>query len=67
MGFIEKIRNKPQQEKVRIIWLVVIVTAVLLIAIWVLTSRIGNGPSKDTSLFKTLDQGFKDIKENYKK
>jgi predicted permease len=67
MNFIEKIRNKPHAEKIRIIWIVVIIAVVLLIILWALTSRIAKNNPKDTTLFQTIGRGIKDIKENYRK
>lgn len=67
MGIVDKIRSKPREHKIRIIWTVAIAAAVLLIALWALTSRIGKYQQRDTSLFKTIGNGIKDIKNNYRK
>ena len=66
MNWIEKIRQKPRAEKLRIIWTVVIVAALLLIVVWVLSARYYKGVPKDTSLFQTIGQGFHDVKEKLK-
>lgn len=67
MSWIDNIRNKPQAEKIRIIWGVVIIALVLLVLLWILTSRIGKNSPADTTLFQTLGRGFKDLRNNYKK
>lgn len=67
MRILEKIRNKSHTEKVRIIWIVAVVIALLLIILWLLTSLSAKNIPKDTTLFQTIGRGIKDIKENYKK
>ena len=65
MSFIENLQNKPRAEKVRIIWVTVIVVALVLGVVWVFTSRIGQSIPKDTTLFKTFGAGLKDIRAQY--
>lgn len=67
MSLIHKIRGKSQAQKIQIMIVVVILTAISLIALWVFTSKIGKATPKDTTLFRTLGRGLKDIKENFKK
>jgi Tfp pilus assembly protein PilN len=67
MSWLENIRKKPQQEKIRIIWTVSIVVFILLIALWVVTSNLTKNQPRDTSLLQTIGQGFHNIKKNYKK
>lgn len=67
MNLIEKIRQKPQEEKIKIIWLAVLIAAALLAALWAVTAKISKSTPKDISLFQTLGKGFKDIRDNYKK
>lgn len=67
MNWIEKIRQKPQEQKIRLIWTVVIITAVLLIILWIVLARFQKSLPKDTSLFKAIGKGFQDIKNNYGK
>lgn len=67
MSWIEKIRQKPQKEKIRIIWATILAAVVLLIALWVITGRISKNTPKDTTLFETIGKGVKDIRDNYKK
>ncbi len=65
MGIIERIRNQPRQARVRLVWIICIAVFVLLLALWIFTSKIGKPLPKDTSLFKTLYQGAKDVKDSY--
>ena len=67
MSWIEKIRNKPQEEKIRIIWGTVIVAAIVLIFLWAALARFSRSLPKDYSLFQTLGKGIEDVKNNYKK
>ena len=67
MSLIEHIRQKSHAQKVRLIWTIVIVSILMLIILWVFTSKISSTVPKDTSLFDTIRQGFHDIKDNYKK
>ena len=67
MDWINKVRNKPQEEKIRIVWIVVIVAAVVLLGLWIILAHYSRSLPKDTTLFDTLGQGFKDIRDNYKK
>lgn len=67
MNLIQNIQKKSQVQKIRIMLIVTTITALLLIGLWILTSRIGKPQAKDTTLFRTLGRGLKDIKENWKK
>jgi hypothetical protein len=67
MSFIQNLQNKTQGEKIRIIWITVIVVALALGVVWVFTSRIGQSIPKDTTLFKTFGAGLKDIRAQYNK
>lgn len=40
MGIIENIRNKPQETRVRIIWVTCAVVVVILLVAWVLVGRM---------------------------
>ena len=65
MSIIETIRNKPTHQKMKIIWGVVIVAALLLVAAWISTSRMRKNLPKDTSIFKTISNGIRNISEQY--
>jgi hypothetical protein len=67
MSLIDKIRTKSSEEKMRIIWIAIGVTLALLVLLWIATSKISSSTPKDTTLFKTIGRGLKDIRENYKK
>jgi predicted permease len=67
MNWVEKIRNKPQKEKIRIIWIAMGLAGAALVLLWIFTSRIGDKTAKDTTLFQTLGRGIKDIRDNYNK
>jgi hypothetical protein len=67
MNWIEKVRQKPQEEKIRLIKTAVIAAAIILAALWVLTSRFSKNTPKDTTLFQTIGQGIKDVRNNFRK
>lgn len=67
MDFLKKIQNKPQEQKLRLIWIVAISIAVLLIIVWVISYRFEKSVPKDTTLFQTLGKGIQDVRDNYKK
>jgi multidrug resistance efflux pump len=67
MSWIEKIRQKPQEQKIRLIWITVIIAAIILIALWIITARFNKHIKTDSTLWQTLGQGINDIKNNYKK
>jgi predicted permease len=67
MSLINTIRNKPQNEKIRLIWIIIIIVIVLLILLWIATSKIFEDRPKDTTLFQTLGRGLRDIKEKMNK
>ena len=67
MNLIENIRNKPRTEKIKIMWIVAIITAILLIGVWIISARYYKNHPADKTLFETIGKGIKDVKENYKK
>lgn len=67
MPWVDKIRNKSHAEKMRIIWITAAAVAIFLIIVWVLSARYYKQVKTDTSLFDTIGQGVKDIKNNYRK
>ncbi|MFA5991099.1 MAG: hypothetical protein WC794_02560 [Candidatus Doudnabacteria bacterium] len=67
MSWIEKIQNKPQAEKMRIIWTAAVAIALLMIVVWIISARLNKNTPKDTTLFQTIGRGFKDVKNNFKK
>lgn len=67
MNWIDKIRQKPQEQKVRLIWITVIVAAVVLLILWIILDRYSRSLPKDTTLFDTIGKGIQDLKNSYKK
>ncbi len=65
MNWIEKIQNKPNSVKIRIIWAVSIVVVILLIFIWGLSYKFRKHTPKDQTLFQTIGDGIKNVKDNY--
>ena len=67
MSWLEKIRSKPRAEKMAIIWTAAIVVCVLLVILWAFAAKIHKQANRDTRLFQTIGQGFKDVKKNFGK
>jgi hypothetical protein len=67
MSWLEHIRQQPLEKKVRVIWIVLGIVAVLLLVAWVLLTKARQTTTKDsTVLFETLSRGFQNVKENIK-
>lgn len=67
MSLLTSIQNKPQAEKIKLMWVIASVVAVLLILVWILSYRFHKKIDPDTTLFDSFGQGVKDVKNNYKK
>ena len=67
MSLLEKIQNKPQAVKMKIMWTVAVIVVILMVIVWVISAHFQKNVSKDTSLFQTIGQGIHNIKANYKK
>jgi hypothetical protein len=67
MALLEKIRNKPHEQKVRLIWIFSGIAVVLLIVIWIVAAHMQKSVPADTTLFQTLGRGVTDLKDNYNK
>ena len=59
MKWLDDVRNKPYEQRVRFVWTVVAVTAVILVVIWVVTWRVQKNLPKDTTLFDTIHRIIK--------
>ena len=62
MSWLEEVRKRPRAAKIRLIWQITGVAAVILIALWILIGRYSNGASGNTSLFKAIGKGFSNFK-----
>jgi predicted permease len=62
MSLIENIRQKPQKEKIKLIWIICLTATVILFILWVVTSRIGKDMPKDTSIFKLIKKSVTNLK-----
>lgn len=67
MSFIKNLQNKPQAEKMRIIWMTTAAVVVVLISIWIISARYYKNVPEDTTLFQSIGKGVKDVKDNYGK
>ena len=67
MSWLEKIRQKPQPEKMRIIWTVTLIVGILLIIVWIISANYAQHGNNDTGFFKTIFQGIVDVKNNLRK
>ncbi|MEK7652040.1 MAG: hypothetical protein AAB351_02430 [Patescibacteria group bacterium] len=62
MGWLEKLRAKPKEEKIRLLWMTTVIAVVVLIGIWILIGNYKNGANKNLDLFKTIENGIKNFK-----
>ncbi len=62
MQWLEKLRAKPKDEKIRLLWITTIIAAVLLVGIWILIGNYNNGAPKNLELFKTIRDSVKNFK-----
>ena len=67
MTWLKNIQNKSHAQKIRMIRAVAIVIIILLVALWVVSSRYKKHAAADTTLFKKIEQTAKDFKDNYHK
>ena len=67
MSLIDNIRKKTPAQKFRIIWTVVIVIVIVMVGIWIISAHYYKNVTKDTTLFQSLGQGIKDVRDNYQK
>ncbi len=67
MSIIKNIQNKPHAYKVRLIWLAVSLTIILMVVAWIFSANYSKSSEADTTLFRTISRGLKDIKNNYSK
>lgn len=67
MGIIEKIQNKPDSVKIKIMWVVGIAVVILLIVVWGISYKYRKNIPKDKTLFNTIGDGIKNVKNNFKK
>lgn len=64
MGIIERIRHKPYEYRVKITWILLIISGIILITLWVLTSLITKKPtSTEPGLFHKIDSDVKESRE----
>lgn len=66
MSWLEKIRGKPNNEKIKIIWIVCIVTVVVLIIAWIVVGGIKKDTPKDLRLFESISQSLKGFSQSVK-
>ena len=62
MQWLEKLRAKPKEKKIRLLWMTTIIAAVLLVGIWILIGNYNNGAPKNLELFKTIENSVKNFK-----
>lgn len=67
MRWIENIQNKPAEEKIRILKIIIGCSAIILIGIWIILDRLDG---KSVSVQKALERfssRFEEVKSNYGK
>ena len=67
MSIISKIQNLPREKKIKIMWFIATIVALLMLAVWIISYRFHKKTNPDTTLFDSFGQGVKDVKNNYGK
>ncbi len=62
MQWLEKLRAKPKEKKVQLLWLTTVVAAIVLIGAWILIGNYDSGSPKNLELFKTIQNSIKNFK-----
>jgi hypothetical protein len=64
MGFIEHIKHKPYEYRVRVTWIVLIICAVLLLVLWVVTSMIKKDVGgEESGILNQIDTNLQESRE----
>lgn len=73
MPILEKIREKPESERKKILWLVVFLTGIILMVFWFLSLKYNfpeidftgfKGPSVNTEDFQESKEGIKNLQKD---
>lgn len=60
MSWIEKIQKKSQPEKIRILWITVIATVLILIGVWILVGNVK--PQSQNNSFQNISNSVKNFR-----
>lgn len=66
MGIIKKLQAKPYEEKIRILKIATVLTAVLILVIWGLTLKFRATETGDASKFNQLFENIGELKSKFK-
>jgi hypothetical protein len=67
MKLLEKIQAWPHPKKIKLVWALCLFAALFLVAVWIVTSRIGKTDPADTSFFHNFRQSILNIKRDWNK
>lgn len=67
MSWIDTIREQPKEKKLKLIWICVGIAGVILILLWIITAQVQKDVPRDTSIFKTVGDGVRNLRQNYNK
>lgn len=63
MSWITKIQNKPQKDKIRLIWITASIVVVLMIILWIVAYKYNK--NKNEKIFDSLDQQISNERKYY--
>ena len=64
-NIIKKLQDKPYKDRVKILWIAVIVTIIVLLAIWILTISLREHKFQAASnKYDRLKESFKELKQS---
>lgn len=61
MNWLDRIRGKSSEQKIRLIWQITIFVGIILVVLWIFLGRYDNGAKKNIDLFKTIGNGIKNF------
>ncbi len=62
MSWLVKLQNKSKSEKIRLLWIALIGTLLVLVLLWIIIGNVRPSADKNTDLFKTIDKSIKNFK-----
>ena len=63
-NIIKKLQDKPYKDRVKILWIAVIVTIIVLLGIWLLTISLREHKFQGTNKYDRLKESFKELKQS---
>ena len=66
MKWLENVQSKPNHEKIKIVWTICGIVAVLLLVFWIIIGNYRYNTKMDFSQFEEVGKGFDEFKGEFK-